>query len=182
VRLALGLVTHLTNAGRAQAADRALDDLCAQMRSAAEGLGHTLRGLDPAVLRRSGIAAALAELIEELGVRDHAWIEDGTEGLRLRPDLEATAYFCCAEAVQNAAKHSPGARLSVRLRYNRRVGTLTFEVTDDGPGFDPRAHAGGAGSGLQNMADRAATVGGTLSIASGPRGTTVAGEIPALPA
>ena len=182
VRLALGLVTHLTNAGRAQAADKALDDLCAQMRSAAEGLGHTLRGLDPEVLRRFGIAAAVAELIEELGVRDHAWVEDGTGGLRLRPDLEATAYFCCAEAVQNAAKHSPGARLAVRLRHDRRTGTLTFEIADDGPGFDPRARAAGVGSGLQNMADRAATVGGTLRIASSPRGTTIIGEIPALAA
>ena len=180
VRLTLGLVTHLTNAGRVEAANKALDDLCAQTRSAAAGLGHTLRGLDPEVLRRSGLAAAVRELADELGVRDHTWIEDGTRGLRLRPELEATAYFCCAEAVQNAAKHSPGARLSVRFRHDEQAGTLAFEVADDGPGFDPRAHAGGAGSGLQNMADRAATVGGTLSIVSSPRGTTVAGTIPAL--
>ena len=179
VRLALGLVTHLTNAGKAQAADKALDDVCAQLRSAAEGLRHTLRGLDPEILRRFGLAAAVGQLIDELGVRDHAWIEDGTDGLRLRPDVEATAYFCCAEAVQNAAKHSPGARLSVRLRHDRSAGTLVFEVTDEGPGFDPRAHSGGVGSGLQNMADRAATVGGTLAITSGPRGTTVTGRIPA---
>ena len=182
VRLALGLVTHLTNAGRGAAADRALDELCAQIESAAAGLRHTLRGLDPEVLRKFGVAAAVGELIDELGVRAHAWIEDGTGGLRLRADLEATAYFCCAEAVQNAAKHSPGARLAVRFRFDERAGTLGFEVTDDGPGFDPRAHAGGSGSGLRNMADRAATVGGTIAIASGPHGTTVTGSIPAVPA
>jgi signal transduction histidine kinase len=180
VRLALGLVTHLTDTGRVQAANKALDDLCAQLSSAATGLGHTLRGLDPEILRRFGVAAAVRELIDELGVRDRAWIEDGTDGLRLRSDIEATAYFCCAEAVQNAAKHSPGARLAVRLHHREHTGTLVFEVTDEGPGFDQGAHPGGAGSGLQNMADRAATVGGTLTIASGPHGTTVTGEIPAL--
>ena len=182
VRLGLGLVTHLTNAGRAAAADKALDDLCAQLENAATGLGHALRGLDPEVLRRFGIATAVGELIDELGVRDHAWIEDATQARRLRPDLEATAYFCCAEAVQNAAKHSPGARLSVHFRLRERVGTLTFEVTDDGPGFAPHAQPAAVGSGLQNMADRAATVGGVLTVTSGPRGTTVAGEIPAIPA
>jgi signal transduction histidine kinase len=180
VRLALGLLAHLTNTGRADAANKALDDLCAQIQSAAAGLRQTLRGLDPEVLRQSGIAAAARELIDELGLRDHARVEDDTDGLRLRPDLEATAYFCCAEAVQNAAKHSPGARLTLRLRHDERAGTLTFEVTDDGPGFDPRAHSGGVGSGLQNMADRAATADGTLTITSSSRGTTISGEIPAL--
>jgi len=180
VRLALGLVTHLTTAGREPVANKALDDLCAQMENAAAGLRQTLRGLDPEVLRQSGIAAAVRELTAELGVRGHTRVEDTTYGLRLRPDLEATAYFCCAEAVQNAAKHSPGAQLTVRLRHDQHTETLTFEVTDDGPGFDTRAHAGGVSSGLQNMADRAATVGGTLSIVSSPRGTTVTGQIPAL--
>jgi signal transduction histidine kinase len=180
VRLALGLVTHLANAGRTEAAQKALGDLCTQIDNAAAVLKHTLRGLDPEALQRSGIAAAIKELTEELGVGDHARIDDRTDGLRLRPDLEATAYFCCAEAVQNAAKHSPGAQLSVRLEHDEPNGTLAFEITDDGPGFDVAAHAGGAGSGLQNMADRAATAGGAVVIASHPGGTTVSGWIPAV--
>ena len=180
VRLALGLVTHLTNAGRAQAADRALDELRTHIESAAAGLAQTLRGLDPEILRRSGITAAIGELLDELGLRERARIEDATTGLRLRPDLEATAYFCCAEAVQNAAKHSPGGRLTVRLRHEERAEIFAFEVTDDGLGFDPSAHSSSVGGGLQNMADRAATVGGTLTIASGRHGTTVTCEIPAL--
>ncbi|HEY3870946.1 MAG TPA: ATP-binding protein [Actinocrinis sp.] len=180
VRLGLGLVTHLANAGRTEAAQKALGELCTQIDSAAAVLKHTLRGLDPEALQRSGIAAAIRELTEELGVGGHARIDDRTGGLRLRPDLEATAYFCCAEAVQNAAKHSPGAQLSVRLEHDEADGTLAFEVADDGPGFDVAAHAGGAGSGLQNMADRAATAGGAVVIASHPGGTTVSGWIPAV--
>ena len=47
-----------------------------------------------------------------------------------------------------------------------------FTVTDDGPGFDP------AGSGLRNMFDRLAALGGSCHVDSRPgRGTTVTGRI-----
>ena len=55
---------------------------------------------------------------------------------------------------------------------------VTFAVEDDGVGFDPSAVADGTG--LTNLADRVATVGGTLDIDAGPgRGTRVIGELPA---
>ena len=51
-----------------------------------------------------------------------------------------------------------------------------FTVTDDGPGFDPAATA--AGSGLRNMSDRLAALGGSCQIDTRPgRGTTVAGRV-----
>jgi signal transduction histidine kinase len=55
--------------------------------------------------------------------------------------------------------------------------TLVFEVSDDGPGFDPAeiAHR----SGLQQMSDRVEAIEGTLDITSKPGdGTRVAGRIP----
>jgi len=55
---------------------------------------------------------------------------------------------------------------------------LRFEVTDDGAGFDPATVT--MGSGLQGMADRLDTVGGTMVVASAPgRGTTITGQVPA---
>ena len=54
---------------------------------------------------------------------------------------------------------------------------LSFEVTDDGLGFDPAATA--AGTGLQGMADRVEALGGSIEIRSLPgQGTTIAGRIP----
>ena len=51
-----------------------------------------------------------------------------------------------------------------------------FTVTDDGPGFDPAAST--AGSGLRNMSDRLAALGGSCQVDSRPgRGTTVTGRI-----
>jgi signal transduction histidine kinase len=86
-------------------------------------------------------------------------------------------YFCCLEALQNAAKHAAGARVGVRLW--EESGGLLFAVTDDGPGFD--AAVAGAGHGYTNMADRLGAIGGTLRWESAPgRGTTISGSVPLL--
>ena len=56
-------------------------------------------------------------------------------------------------------------------------GNLLFSVRDDGTGFD--AEDCRPGSGLGNMVDRVAALGGTLRITSAPsRGTMVAGRVP----
>jgi signal transduction histidine kinase len=55
---------------------------------------------------------------------------------------------------------------------------LTFEVVDDGKGFDTQAR--GLGAGFLNMADRLGALGGSRQVESVPqRGTTVSGAIPA---
>jgi len=56
-------------------------------------------------------------------------------------------------------------------------GELTFEVSDDGRGFDSASAP--LGSGMQNMADRLAALGGSIELRSTPgAGTTVRGRIP----
>ena len=55
-------------------------------------------------------------------------------------------------------------------------GSLTFEVTDDGVGFDTSVT--GCGTGLQGMEDRLDAGGGSLEVRSTPdHGTTVAGRV-----
>jgi signal transduction histidine kinase len=94
---------------------------------------------------------------------------------RYPPDIEAAVYFCCLEAVQNAAKHA-GAGASVDIRLSRQDGRLDFRVEDHGAGFDPRT---ATGRGLANMRDRIGAAGGDIDIASAPgSGTTVSGRLP----
>ena len=94
---------------------------------------------------------------------------------RFTADVEATVYFCTLEALQNVAKYAGADHTLIRLV--RANGSLSFEVEDDGRGFDPDAV--GSGTGLQGMADRLAAVGGSLEIRSAPgQGTTVAGQVP----
>ena len=66
---------------------------------------------------------------------------------------------------------------SAHLRVSAVNSHLSFEVTDDGLGFDPAATA--HGTGLQGMAARVEALGGSIEIRSRPgHGTTVAGRIP----
>jgi signal transduction histidine kinase len=84
-------------------------------------------------------------------------------------------YFCCLEALQNAAKYAAGA--SVEVRVWEDAGGLLFTVSDDGPGFDPAATRGGQG--FVNMADRLGAIGGSVRWDSEPgNGTMVRGSVP----
>ena len=57
---------------------------------------------------------------------------------------------------------STRARSAIDVRFAERDGALTFEVADDGAGFDPPAN--GAGTGLQGMRDRLAVLGGDVAL------------------
>lgn len=134
--------------------------------SALTTLRELARGIFPAVLTDRGLAAAL---------REHADVAPGSETPRYAPEVESAVYFCCLEAVQNAAKHAPGA--SARVRLKGTVSRLEFTVSDTGPGFDPAA-VPGTGSGLRNMRDRLEALGGSLEVVSAPgRGTAVRGSV-----
>ena len=86
-------------------------------------------------------------------------------------------YFCCLEALQNAAKHA-GEGAEAMITVWEDEGALLFEVRDDGAGFDlaSRAHEG---HGFVNMGDRVGAIGGSISVESAPgQGTAIRGRIP----
>jgi signal transduction histidine kinase len=94
---------------------------------------------------------------------------------RYRRDVESTLYFCLVEALRNVERHA-GAR-STHISVIDRDGWLTFEVTDDGAGFDRRE--GTTGTGLDNVEDRLAALDGALEVHTAHgRGTTVTGRVP----
>ena len=83
------------------------------------------------------------------------------------PALESIAYFCAAELLANAAKHSGATRVAVDARTEG--GALTLTVRDDGHG----GAVVGAGSGLSGLLARVRTVDGTMTCDSPPGGPTV---------
>ena len=86
-----------------------------------------------------------------------------SEGIgRYPPSVESAVYFCVLEALNNVAKYAGATRAEVRLA--QADGELTFEVSDNGDGFDPAQT--GYGTGLQGMADRLDAIGGTLKVHS----------------
>ena len=151
-------------------------DLLAQIetetQTALEDLRDLARGIYPPLLADQGLAAAL----EAQSRKGLIGVSVDAHGIgRFPADIEATVYFCALEALQNVAKYADAGHTVVHLA--RANGDLSFEVADDGRGFDP-VHAT-SGSGLQGMADRLAAVGGSLEVRSAPgQGTTVAGRVP----
>jgi signal transduction histidine kinase len=152
----------------------AVDDAIRQVRTAAFdlrpavlddlGLGPALRSLCRQVARRSGITVACRAAIGDM---------------RLPSDVETTCYRVAQEAITNTLRHSGARHLRVGIVLRRRAGTLDLEVRDDGAGFDPSLCSGARCIGLRGMAERAAIVGGTLEVRSGPgRGTTVLARFP----
>ncbi len=109
----------------------------------------------PPPLVELGLAGALgrlADLAAQSGVTTTVEVTESP----LPPEIEAAAYFCCSEALQNVAKyaHATTATVSVRLTGDE----VDLSITDNGRGFDPAA-ADQAG-GLAALQDRLAGLGG----------------------
>jgi PAS domain S-box-containing protein len=94
-------------------------------------------------------------------------------------DATALAMFqITQEALANVRKHSQAKH--VRLRVARATGGILVSVVDDGIGFDTAAGHDGNHQGLRNLARRAASLRGSLEVASEPgRGATVRLLVPA---
>jgi signal transduction histidine kinase len=158
--------------------ERATEVLARQVepaRVAIETLTSLSRGIYPSVLSDDGLVTALRSAVGSSAIP--VAIEAGDVG-RLPASIEAALYFCCMEAVQNAAKHSGAGTVTVRLGEGRDRWRLV--VVDDGSGFDQsRVRADGGGGGLMNMRDRLDAVGGTVTFGSqSGEGTTVTAVVP----
>jgi signal transduction histidine kinase len=172
LRLLKGLLTRSPNR-----AEQLADDLARQANDALVELRNLARGIFPPLLADHGLAAALQSHVDRAHAKVHLERGSGLTRARFAPELEAAAYFCIREALQNAAKHAPDAPVTVSLDADAH--SLRFSVRDDGPGFDPTRVAASEGSGLVGMRDRLAALGGGFEITSAPgAGTTISSCLP----
>ncbi|MGH9285711.1 MAG: sensor histidine kinase, partial [Acidimicrobiales bacterium] len=147
--------------------------LKSQTGEALENLRDLARGIYPPLLAAEGLASALSSQARKSTSFDVS-VEAVCLG-RYDQDAEAAVYFCVLEALQNISKYAEAGRVALRLC--EQDGLLTFEVADDGCGFDVAGAARGAGT--QNMSDRLEALDGGLEIRSEPgQGTTVIGRLP----
>ncbi len=156
-------------------AKQIIGEIKADAAGALENLRDLARGIYPPLLADLGLAAALGAQASKSPVP--VVIEAGRIG-RFPQDTEAAVYFCCLEALQNTAKYAHATQ--ARICLQAQDGSLRFTVSDDGAGYDARHTP--MGSGLRNMADRLAALGGRLEIRSAPgQGTTITGQLPVPP-
>ena len=168
----VALAARLRRAARTDTPDidQTLEELADEAEEAVFALQELARGIYPSLLADRGLQAALQAHAARLPATVRVEVGPLMQRRRLEPELEAAFYFVGLEAMTNAVKHAPGARIIVSLRADRQKRTVTLEVHDDGPGLD--AGASTSASGLQNMADRIDALGGVLSVESVPDGGT----------
>jgi signal transduction histidine kinase len=179
VTMKLGLATKklrgMTDGTGQTDLDRVLELVVAAHHGAKEAiteLRDLARGIHPPVLDQ-GLGIALTSLAAGSDLPVELVID-----LPERPSaaIETIAYFCAAELLANAAKHS-GARHAT-LEAVHMPGLLRVRVSDDGCG-GARVDASG---GLAGLAERIRTVDGRLQLSSPPGGPTVVTvELPSHP-
>ena len=129
-------------------------------------------GIYPPLLEAEGLVVAIGQQARAAAI-SVAVRGDGIE--RYPREIESAVYFSVLEALQNTTKYANAGSVTVTLSGDD--GMLTFVVADDGDGFDTDTVTRGAG--LNGIADRLDTVGGTIHVDSTPRaGTTITGAIP----
>lgn len=159
--------------------DRAIDEIGSVADLAGEAhaeLRAVIDGLAPPDLAVGGLAGS---------IRGYAVLAGGSHGRRvevlagelpsLDPERETLIYRVAQEAIGNALRHSGSGLVTVTLAQRQR--RVLLEVTDRGGGFDTGQPQGGVG--LTSMRERAALLGGTLTITSAQgKGTQVRLSVP----
>lgn len=167
------------------AADRNATQALAQLRS-------VVLGIAPPVLFENGLVAAVEELaahsgmevsVREDGVSDFGPIDETTALL---------AYHSTAEGLTNATKHGHADRADITLAVQTpkralvsHPGTLTVTVRDNGEGLEKSSSADavnvvkhGTGTGIAGLRERAAALGGTVTLTNADSGAELRLELP----
>ena len=164
-----GLQDQLSALRHCRASLSEFPDVAHEVEAAAADIERIVAGLPPEGLGNGGIGSALALLCARhpdpvrLELDEHA---RGSLG------AETALFYACSEALANIAKHARATTVVVRLEAGD---PLVLTVSDDGVGG-----ADARGRGLQNLLDRMATVGGSMSLDSNAGlGTRLVARVPA---
>ncbi len=151
-----------------------LQDLKRQSQDAVLDIRRIVYALRPPALDDLGLIEALREFAVR-AAHNGVQIElDAASELPLLPAaVEVAAYRIVQEALSNALRHAHAGliRAEIALKDN----DLVIRVSDNGAGLSA---ASLPGVGLRSMRERAAELGGTLTLQSSPAGTTVQAVLP----
>jgi two-component system, NarL family, sensor kinase len=197
-RIALELHDHITQflcailvrcqaladqlSARGGASKREAVKLLQMLGRAAEDVERISRNLRPSVLQELGLVSVLRDTTARFADRTGVPVELTCVRInaRLPADTELALYRILQEALSNVEKHARARHVGVRLSQRRASVQLT--IGDDGIGFDPARRSAKDRLGLLGMRERAAYVGGALTVKSARRaGTEIEVRIPMTP-
>jgi signal transduction histidine kinase len=149
-----------------------IEEILKDARAALAGLREVAFEIYPPHLDAGGLVVVLRSAAADAGIAAHIEADALPPS---QPDLTATVYFCCLEALRNAARHAgDGVQATVSVRLEETG--VVFEVADDGRGFVKVQSFEG---GLRRMSDRVNALGGHFDVETEPgHGTRVRGSLP----
>jgi signal transduction histidine kinase len=168
--VALAVLIQLARTADAERSQTLLIEASTLVETAIAEIRRLAHGIYPPLLVSGGLARALPAAAAHAAVP----VQLNLRQLGRYPaPIEAAVYYCCSEALQNAAKHGgPDTTVTITADADDRI--LTVAISDTGPGFDPAT----IGTGLTNMTDRLAAIGGKLVIDTAPgRGTDITATV-----
>ncbi|MEA3326888.1 MAG: PAS domain S-box protein [Chloroflexota bacterium] len=165
-------------AGSFKAVEKNLDELIVIARAGMDNLRLLIFDLRPPVLDELGLSDALRKRLETVEQRCGILVEFQVEGKpKFSRDMETQLYWAIYEALNNVLKHAKAKNVELRLCFHENLTTVTLK--DDGVGFDLLMHEHSELSGLNNIAHRVESLGGTIKIQSSPgEGTVIQVSIP----
>jgi signal transduction histidine kinase len=170
--VALAVLIELARTAGQDRRGTLLGEAAGLLKTAIAEIRRLAQGIYPPLLVSGGLAQALPAAAAHASLP----VDVNLVGLGRYPaPIEAAFYYCCTEALQNAAKHGgPDARATISGRADGNA--LTLVIRDSGRGFDPAT----IGTGLTNMTDRLAAIGGQLTIDTAPgHGTCIIATVTA---
>lgn len=178
VSISLGAASA-RNGGASNAGDEklraAVSEAAVETRETIRELRTLLVDIYPPTLQRSGLAAAVSDLVDPLRASGIEVTVDVPADAQLPERHEALFYRVAQEAVRNARSH--GDASAVRISLAVTADAYRFTIDDDGRGFsltdaEPDRHS--AHFGMRLMRDLVDHAGGQLEIDSAPgRGTSI---------
>ena len=164
-----------------QRVDRAIDSLNLAIRE----IRNFILGLRSELLHGADVVAGVATLVEEFATSGTADIEldlsiDPHIAAGLPVNHRVQLLQMTREALSNATRHARAT--TIRLALRSVAGAIVLTVEDDGVGFDVGDEPPAGHLGLANLRQRAAALGGMMTIESSPgEGTWLEIRIPLAP-
>jgi two-component system NarL family sensor kinase len=157
------------NAGTADTMRSTIANAASETRETIRELRTLLVDIYPPTLQRSGLRAALNDLVAPLTAAGVSVTLDVPESLQLPDNIEALFYRVAQEAVRNAKTHGQATEVAINVDVGPRDAILS--VVDNGRGFSLDAQRDvepGSHFGLRLMHDLADHAGGQLALRSSP--------------
>jgi PAS domain S-box-containing protein len=148
---------------------------------AIDEVGRLIRGLHSSVLDDHGLAVALRRYVADYSKTHNIAVDltlNELDTVDLPLEVQLAVFRIIQEALTNVATHSASTAISIRLA--RSATGLETTIADNGAGFDAASNSVNSEThlGLHSMRERAAILGGGVSVRSGSTGTTILVQLP----